>query len=237
MSFFLIGSVLFFVNQTHNRKSLKVETKTSIVTEKPINSGDPEKIPPDENLVHNAKSSVIVDVYTSVPTVSTVVYQASKNLEKIAKRPILIEERELITPNDSGKIRAQKSAKSINGSIVKPGEVFSFNQIVGQITPEEEFLLNENNRVMVDIGASVWRVSTAVYQAAKDTGLEITERHTAYQPLPYTKISEAAIVNWGDGPESKNYQDIKFKNNKDYCISIECMVDDKAVVTVKLYKL
>ncbi|MDD4135484.1 MAG: VanW family protein [Candidatus Shapirobacteria bacterium] len=152
---------------------------------------------------------------------------------------ILIELHELKTPNDTGKTNAIRSAELINGSILKPGEIFSFNQTVGEISKCRGFTYgyfisinpNGNKKVYFDSGSGVWRTSTAIFQAISDVDFEIIERHIIYFPESYTMACNSAMV------KQNSDLDLQFKNNKDYSIKIESSVDDNALVSIKIYKL
>lgn len=151
---------------------------------------------------------------------------------------ILIESHELKTPNDTGKTNAIRSAELINGLVLKPGEIFSFNQNVGEISKSRGFTYGYflsidstgNKKVYFDSGSGVWRTSTAIFQAISDAGFEVTERHIIYFPESYTMACNSAMV-------KQNSDDLQFKNNKNYSIKIESSVDDNALVSIKIYEL
>lgn len=155
----------------------------------------------------------------------------------------LVEYLELKTPNDCGKLNAKRSAELVNGIEINPGDTFSFNQIVGQISKKRGFrcgfitiIQGGKKKTYYDDGSSIWRTSTAIYQAALDLGLEITERHKTYKPCAYAKICDSAVAVWGEGPDSDTYLDMKIKNNKDKQIKFETSVDDNAQIIVKIFE-
>ena len=155
------------------------------------------------------------------------------------KSKILIESYKLKTPNDTGKTNAIRSAELINGLVLKPGEIFSFNQTVGEISKSRGFTYgyfisidsNGNKKVYFDSGSGVWRTSTAIFQAISDAGFEVVERHIIYFPEPYTMACNSSMVKQNSG------LDLQFKNNKGYSIKIESSVDDNALVSIKIYEL
>lgn len=151
----------------------------------------------------------------------------------------LMESYELKTPNDMGKINAKRSAELINGLVLKPGEIFSFNETIGEVTKNRGFTYgyflgvdsNSNKKVYFDSGSGVWRTSTAIFQAASDANFEIIERHIIYFPESYTMACNSALVKRSSG------LDFKFKNNRDYSIKIEIFVDENALISIKIYEL
>ena len=118
------------------------------------------------------------------------------------KTKILIELHELKTPNDIGKINARRSAELINGLVLEPGDIFSFNETVGEITKDRGFTygyvlgvdLNGNKKMYFNGGSGVWRTSTAIFQAVSDANFEIVERHIIYFPEHYTMACNSAMV-------------------------------------------
>jgi len=152
---------------------------------------------------------------------------------------ILIESHELKTPNDTGKTNAIRSAELINGLVLKPGEIFSFNKTIGDVTKNRGFTYgyflgvdsSGNKKVYFDSGSGVWRTSTAIFQAISDVDFEIIERHIIYFPESYTMACNSALV------KRNSDLDLQFKNNKDYSIKIESFVDENALISIKIYKL
>ena len=155
------------------------------------------------------------------------------------KSKILIESHELKTPNDTGKTNAIRSAELINGLVLKPGEIFSFNKTIGETTKNRGFTYgyflgvdsNGNKKVYFDSGSGLWRTSTAIFQAISDVNFEIIERHIIYFPESYTMACNSALVKRGSD------LDFKFKNNQNYSIKIEIFVDENALISIKIYKL
>ncbi|MDD4401561.1 MAG: VanW family protein [Desulfitobacteriaceae bacterium] len=98
---------------------------------------------------------------------------------------------------------------SINESFVKPGEVFSFNNIVGPRSVERgyrEAKIIVGNKFESGLGGGVCQVSTTLYNAVLLTGLKITERHNHNLSVSYVSLGRDAAVNYGS-------QDFQFENN------------------------
>jgi len=101
------------------------------------------------------------------------------------------------------------AATSINNIVIWPGEVFSFNEIVGPRTPEMGYLpapviLKEGSDM--DFGGGVCQVSSTIYNAAQEASLRIIERHPHSKAIHYVPEGRDATVNYG-------YLDLKFANN------------------------
>ncbi|MGN0818168.1 MAG: VanW family protein [Candidatus Coproplasma sp.] len=101
------------------------------------------------------------------------------------------------------------AASKINGTILLPGESFSFNNTVGARTLSNGFQFAKiiSGGVFVDgVGGGVCQVSTTLYNAAVLAGMQICEFHPHSLAVSYVAPSRDAMV-------SGTYFDLKFKNN------------------------
>ncbi len=121
-------------------------------------------------------------------------------------------------------------ASILDGKVVPPGEIFSFNEYVGQRTKARGF--KEGYAIvgglyLPDIGGGVCQAATTVYDAAFYAGLRIEERanHSFY--ISHYALGMDATVDWA-GP------DLKFKNDTKYGILIKAW-SDAATMTVQLF--
>lgn len=130
-----------------------------------------------------------------------------------------------------------KTASSkINGTLIAPGEVFSFNDSVGPITLDEGFntaYVISKGRTILGTGGGVCQVSTTVFRAALNAGFPILERTAhAYRVGYYEQHSEI-------GYDASIYQptvDLKFKNDTQNYILLYTEVNlQKSKLTVKLF--
>lgn len=104
----------------------------------------------------------------------------------------------------------------INGTILNPGEEFSYNNVVGERTAERGFQsagAYANGQLIDEVGGGVCQPSSTLYMAVLRADLEVTERHNHSLTVSYTPLGEDATVSWG-GP------DFRFKNNTKYPIKI-----------------
>lgn len=82
------------------------------------------------------------------------------------------------------------AASKIDGTIINPGEIFSYNKKVGARTIKEgykEAAIYSDGNVVDGIGGGICQISSILYNAAVLANLEITERHnhqflTSYVP-------------------------------------------------------
>lgn len=114
------------------------------------------------------------------------------------------------------------AAKSIDGKLIKPGEIFSFNQSVGERTKDRGF---EEAPVVVGysiesgIGGGICQVSSTLYNAILQTGIDSIERTPHTLPSSYVPVGLDSAVNWDD-------IDYKFKNTLDYPLYIQSYIEN-----------
>jgi vancomycin resistance protein YoaR len=124
----------------------------------------------------------------------------------------------------------KKASDKINSVVVKPGEVFSYNKTVGPTSRKNGYKLATifiKGEKYEGYGGGVCQVSSTLYNAAANAGLEIVERHDHSRPVPYVEKGKEAATSYGG-------IDFKFKNNKPFPIQILSDVTDGTVsVTIK----
>ena len=112
------------------------------------------------------------------------------------------------------------AANKINGTVLMPGETFSYNNVVGERTIAagyKEAPIYVEGRVEDGLGGGICQITTTLYNAAVYANLEIIER-TNHQFVPsYIGAGRDATVVYGA-------IDFKFKNNRNYPIKIICSV-------------
>lgn len=118
----------------------------------------------------------------------------------------------------------------INGTILMPGDTFSFNDVVGPRTEEAGFQeagTYVGNKVEPGIGGGICQVSTTLYRAVMRANLRSTERTNHSMAVGYALPGLDATVAYG-------YLDYKFKNTYDFPIYIQGYTAGK-VVTYNIY--
>jgi vancomycin resistance protein YoaR len=92
------------------------------------------------------------------------------------------------------------AARRINGYILYPGQVFSFNQVVGPRDREHGFkeaLEIVDGEFVPGIGGGVCQVSSTLYNAVLLANLAIVERTNHSKPLGYVGLGRDATVAYG----------------------------------------
>jgi len=118
----------------------------------------------------------------------------------------------------------QRSFDLISGTVLGPGDVFSFNGVVGERSVKNGFksaIEYRNGKEEYGIGGGVCQSSTTVYQAAVTAGLEIVEREPHGMVVNYSDYGKDATVNWVKG----HMIDLKFRNNTESDLYIKASMD------------
>ena len=112
------------------------------------------------------------------------------------------------------------AASKINGTVLMPGETFSYNKVVGARTIAagyKEAPIYVSGEVVDGLGGGICQITSTLYNAVVYANLDIVER-TNHQFVPsYVTASRDAPVVYGS-------LDFKFKNNRNYPIKINCSV-------------
>ena len=112
------------------------------------------------------------------------------------------------------------AANYANGTVLEPGQEFSYNQVVGIRDTHRGFIIGANIWNVPQVGGGVCRTSTVIYQAAKQAGFEILERHPHSLPVNYAASGMDATVNWG-------VKDLRFINNSPDFVTLYTQLDEE----------
>ncbi len=132
--------------------------------------------------------------------------------------------------SDDRSTNLRLACAAINGTILKPGDIFSFNEVVGERTEAKGYRgagSYENGRTVTTIGGGICQVSSSLYYCTLIADLEIIERSCHQFPSDYVPLGMDATVSWGS-------LDFQFRNNTDHPIRIDAVADG-GTVNVALY--
>ena len=117
------------------------------------------------------------------------------------------------------------ACEAIDGLILYPGDTFSYNDTLGQRTPEKGYkpaAAYMDGETVQSYGGGICQPSSALYYCTLLADLEIVQRHCHTYPSAYVPYGLDATVSWG-GP------DFKFKNDTDFPIRIDAKADGGSV--------
>lgn len=116
----------------------------------------------------------------------------------------------------------ERGAEIFDGVIVAPGETFSFNDILGDVSEENGFAEGAiifGGRTVKGIGGGICQVSTTVFRAAFTGGFPIVERYSHGYRVGYYELGGV-----GPGLDAAIFTptaDFKFQNDTDYHLLME----------------
>jgi len=171
-------------------------------------------------------------VKTVAPKVS------GQNVEALGIKELVAEGKSNFSFSPASRItNVKKMAGLLNGVVLAPGEEFSFNAVMGDISPEEgwaEGLVIENGRTVPGLGGGICQVSTTAFRAAFWAGLPITERHDHAYPVPY--YTQGGFPEGFDATVWSPDLDFKFKNDTPGYLLMQTAIDPaNSNLTVSLY--
>ena len=124
------------------------------------------------------------------------------------------------------------AANKINGTVLMPGETFSYNKVVGARTISagyQEAPIYVSGKVVDGVGGGICQITTTLYNAVVYANLDIVERSNHQFVPSYAPASRDATVVYGS-------IDFKFKNNRNYPIKIMCTVSN-GIANFQIYGL
>lgn len=119
----------------------------------------------------------------------------------------------------------------INGKVIMPGEVFSYNSVVGGATAAQGFKAAATfvgGRVVREVGGGICQTVSTLYNTALLANLEIVQRKAHSLPVAYVPASRDATVYYPS-------IDFKFKNTREYPIKIVTNFNSAGSLTISLY--
>jgi hypothetical protein len=179
--------------------------------------------------------TIVIPIYILEPEIT------QEEMQERLFRDVLSESTTSLSNNTSNRIaNVTRAAEEIDGTILNPGDTFSFNEVVGQRTRERGF--REANVIINGVftpglGGGICQVSSTLHDAVLHTHLRVVERRPhglriAYMPRDeyddsIRRFANDATVSWGT-------TDYKFQNNLDYPVKIEAYVRG-LFLTVRLH--
>lgn len=120
-----------------------------------------------------------------------------------------------------------KSFNAINGTVLKPGQVFSFNGTTGNTTTAasgyKKSTAISNGKFVQSYGGGICQSATTLYVAALKSGLTIVERRRHSIPSSYVPLGMDATISYP-------YVDLKFRNDTAYPVYIGCYMNGRTLI-------
>ena len=180
-----------------------------------------------KQLLQESKESYIIPLKITTPSVTTndIGTEAFPNL-------LATYSTTYSTKNVNRSTNISLATAKINGTVIMPGETFSYNSTVGQRTAAAGFKsagVYVGGQVTTGIGGGICQVSSTLYNSVLLSNLGIVERYNHGFNPGYVPAGRDATVSWG-GP------DFKFKNTRNYPVKIVANTSG-GTITIKIYGL
>ncbi len=122
------------------------------------------------------------------------------------------------------------AASLVDGTILIPGDIFSYNGVVGSRQASRGFLpapAYVGGETVNEVGGGICQLSSTIYLASMRANLEIVERYNHSYAVGYVPDGMDATVYYGS-------LDFRFKNNMEKPIKISCSMEGRTL-TVNIY--
>ncbi len=127
-------------------------------------------------------------------------------------------------------VNIARAAKYLDQTVLKPGEVFSFNRTVGERTHARGFIdapVIVNDEMDKGVGGGVCQVASTFHAAARFANIDVLERRSHSRPSGYAPLGLDAVVIDGK-------QDLRVKNPYDTPLLIHAYLPSKYVIRVEI---
>lgn len=140
-----------------------------------------------------------------------------------------LEYADAVSPDNA--LNAALATDMLNGVIIDPGQIFSFNKTVGLRSPEKGFivaLLSTRSKTSAyGYGGGVCMTASILLQAVKAANLPVLERHDHVSDPGYVPLGEDAAISWG-------VEDFRFKNDLAHPVIIGTNTENE-IIRIAIY--
>ncbi len=127
--------------------------------------------------------------------------------------------------DDNVKRNIMIACHKLNGTVISPNSVFSFNAIVGEGSARNGFVPGRvlyRDRVALEPGGGLCQVSSTLFNALLMAGCIIIERHRHSQPVSYVPMGLDATIKYGK-------KDLRIKNPYPHTLKIEIAAGNSSI--------
>lgn len=153
----------------------------------------------------------------------------AEELEAVLFRDLLSTATTSVSGTKTRKSNVKLSGEFVNGTVLNHGDIFDYNETVGERTVERGFgeaAAYRNGETVQELGGGICQTSSTLYYATLLANLEIVQRANHRFYPGYIELGMDATVSWG-GPE------FRFRNDTGYPIKIEVVYqNDKLTINI-----
>lgn len=152
------------------------------------------------------------------------VVEPKVDLKDLKKNFVLISQYKTYSGNTwAGNMNMKVAMESMTGSIIKPGQVFSFNEKTGDSNLTENGYYAAgvivNGASANGVGGGICQAATTIYNAAIRAGMTVVEREPHTWPSVYVPVGIDSAIDYGN-------IDMKFRNDTDHEVYLICYMED-----------
>ncbi|HEC33783.1 MAG TPA: hypothetical protein ENI37_03605, partial [Chloroflexi bacterium] len=184
-----------------------------------------------EGSLQNVLAAVEAGQHTAPLSVQAVTprYTEAATAEELDIRVLVAEGDSYFIGSPSGRDHnIRLAASKFDGLVIAPGETFSFNHYLGEVSAEvgyDESYITAGEQLAVEVGGGICQVSTTAFRAALRGGYPIVERWFHHHRVGYYELR-----GYGPGFDATVYSplvDLKFVNDRSAPLLIETEIEER----------
>jgi len=112
------------------------------------------------------------------------------------------------------------SCEALDGAVLAPGDLLSFNRAVGRRTPERGYQIAPvilRAERQLQIGGGICQTASTLFVAGLLSGLSVSKRHKHSNPVDYVPLGQDATISWPA-------KDLELRNDLDQRVRIRVAV-------------
>lgn len=196
----------------------------------PISPSSPGRALDVEASIENILAAAAAGQHTAPLTVRSVPprYPDTATAEELGIRELVAEGDSYFIGSPSGRDHnIRLAASKFDGLVIAPGETFSFNRYLGEVSKEagyDESYVTMGEQLAIEVGGGICQVSTTAFRAALRGGYPIVERWAHYHRVGYYELR-----GHGPGLDATVYAplvDFKFVNDRPTALLIETEIEE-----------
>ncbi|MGB9775864.1 MAG: VanW family protein, partial [Anaerolineae bacterium] len=196
----------------------------------PLSPSSPGRALDVEASIENILAAVAAGQHTAPLTLTVVPprYPDTATAEELGIRELVAEGDSYFIGSPSGRDHnIRLAASKLNGLVIAPGETFSFNRYLGEVSAEagyDEAYVTMGEQLAIEVGGGICQVSTTAFRAALRGGYPILERWAHYHRVGYYELR-----GHGPGLDATVYAplvDFKFLNDRPTALLIETVIEE-----------
>ncbi len=194
--------------------------------------GKAGKVIDQETLVNQAMEQFNAGASNVMVTAVSQEKQPELQMADVRQATKLIGKYSTITNNTyNANVNMELALEAVNGTVIEPGEIFSFNQCTGNSNLESNGYLPAGviaqGTMATGIGGGICQSATTIYNAGIMANMEIVERKPHLWCSLYSYGGLDATIDWGN-------IDLKMKNTSKYQMFFRCWMDGD-VLNAEIY--